>query len=622
MVNETIVKFIRQYSSQGYGLTEIRDYLLKYGFPLTQIDEAVDYFQQHPSANTGALAQSSHIGSHEQQSFMQSKQPTPQLVNYIQQQIAKGHTPDVIRNYLLQYGYDAGQVEQAIQAASSPNSHIKHTIAIHPKTLLGIFLILIAVAGIVFGAMSLFGNSSDFPELLDYSLQIDEGVIAPGEKLNFINKIANLGEKRRYDIFIEYKIINKDTLEELTSWSKTFAIDVIVDKLDSVLIPPGTAPGKYILYGEVYYGDLKNKASNTFKVLSTETEESCFDNLQNQDESGVDCGGSCFPCETCDDGLQNQNEEDVDCGGVCGDCETCFDGIINQDEEDVDCGGICSIPCEGSGTTEDNTNATDIENKNNEDTNDNSGGTTNSVETILLAKETATDNVDLALEICEKLTEQNLKDGCIREIAQVSKQSELCEKIVNANKKDPCYMHFVTNYEDYDLCDSIINDAYKDSCLNLKKISTLQSTYGEGNNGTTDNGIKTDPIVEPSPNPEPTPNIPDEPDEPEPNNDLPPEPTPEPIGQEIIFTNIQTIKIDYKTYKVKWTTNVPEKSVLKFGTHPEALINIAYDEAEVSNHQITLNDLNVNTKYYFMIINQNSEGEYFTSDVESFETKA
>ena len=134
--------------------------------------------------------------------------------------------------------------------------------------------------------------------------------------------------------------------------------------------------------------------------------------------------------------------------------------------------------------------------------------------------------------------------------------------------------------------------------------------------------IKTDPIVEPSPNPEPTPNIPDEPDEPEPNNDLPPEPTPEPIGQEIIFTNIQTIKIDYKTYKVKWTTNVPEKSVLKFGTHPEALINIAYDEAEVSNHQITLNDLNVNTKYYFMIINQNSEGEYFTSDVESFETKA
>ena len=48
--------------------------------------------------------------------------------------------------------------------------------------------------------------------------------------------------------------------------------------------------------------------------------------------------------ETCTDGIQNQNETGVDCGGVCNACETCDDGIKNQDETATDCGGVCA-PC-------------------------------------------------------------------------------------------------------------------------------------------------------------------------------------------------------------------------------------------------------------------------------------
>lgn len=52
----------------------------------------------------------------------------------------------------------------------------------------------------------------------------------------------------------------------------------------------------------------------------------CTDNIQNGDETGVDCGGSsCAPCEvaaTCDDGIQNGDEEGVDCGGSCEPCTT------------------------------------------------------------------------------------------------------------------------------------------------------------------------------------------------------------------------------------------------------------------------------------------------------------
>jgi hypothetical protein len=74
----------------------------------------------------------------------------------------------------------------------------------------------------------------------------------------------------------------------------------------------------------------------------------CSDTIQNQDETGIDCGGVCTACvvaPTCSDGIQNQDETGIDCGGVCTACvvaPTCSDGIQNQDETGIDCGGVCT----------------------------------------------------------------------------------------------------------------------------------------------------------------------------------------------------------------------------------------------------------------------------------------
>ncbi len=54
---------------------------------------------------------------------------------------------------------------------------------------------------------------------------------------------------------------------------------------------------------------------------------SCFNGIQDGNETGVDCGGSCQPCATCDDGIQNGQETGIDCGGP--DCEECS-GIIQK----------------------------------------------------------------------------------------------------------------------------------------------------------------------------------------------------------------------------------------------------------------------------------------------------
>ena len=73
-------------------------------------------------------------------------------------------------------------------------------------------------------------------------------------------------------------------------------------------------------------------------------EATCTDGIQNGDETGVDCGGSCAACPTCNDGIQNGDETDIDCGGSCDPCPTCTDGIQNGDETGIDCGGSCD-PC-------------------------------------------------------------------------------------------------------------------------------------------------------------------------------------------------------------------------------------------------------------------------------------
>ncbi|MBK7586196.1 MAG: hypothetical protein IPI67_39180 [Myxococcales bacterium] len=123
----------------------------------------------------------------------------------------------------------------------------------------------------------------------------------------------------------------------------------------------------------------------------------CKNALKDGDESGIDCGGSCYPCPTggdctkkedctsqscaaskcqeptCGDGVRNGSETGTDCGGpsctacpaaqtcnVPADCSagicksgtcvdaSCADGQQNGDETDIDCGGGTCPACDGA----------------------------------------------------------------------------------------------------------------------------------------------------------------------------------------------------------------------------------------------------------------------------------
>lgn len=644
MVNETLVKFIVEHTTQGYNIKEIKEYLLKYGFKSGQIDEAIDYYYQkqnypRPSPQQSAQPQRSQFAP-------------PQLVRYVQNNLSKGYSVDQIRTYLLQYGYDSGMVEQAIQESQPSTSNVRHIVELHPSTVLHILLILLVVAGLGTGAFFLIKNigtiGTSAPELLDYSIQIDNADIKAGESLFFINKITNMGDKRRYDISIEFRIINKDTLEELTSWSRTFAIDVVVDKPESVIIPKDTIAGKYMIVGTVHYGDVSNKASSSFKVLSASKEPSCFDGLKNQDETGIDCGGKCSECETCNDKLQNQNEEGVDCGGVCTQCQTCFDDLKNQDETGVDCGGVCSIPCKESESDDDQGSAsggTSPSIGSNQGTSDASGSSSssssNTVDTLIAAKEMALKNPDKAAQLCNQLNVASMKDTCLQDVAKKSKRPDICAQITDGKKRDPCYMYFVTNNNDYSLCDKISNDIFKDSCQNLKQLSTLQTTYSQNSQSSgqsgSESGISTsepetgqgegqtglllqeepeqEPVFEQEPSPYQTP--------------APQTPSPQPApaqpsvpSAQVIISNIDVVKVDYTTVKITWTTNIPDKSIVKYGNVPQVLSFSAYDLVLVTQHEVLISGLKPNNTYYFQVVSMDNQGNVKASEILSFKTSA
>jgi hypothetical protein len=73
-------------------------------------------------------------------------------------------------------------------------------------------------------------------------------------------------------------------------------------------------------------------------------EASCRDGAQNGTEILTDCGGG--DCPGCPEGMPCQVGADC-ASGVCGSADsciapTCDDGLANGDETDVDCGGACS----------------------------------------------------------------------------------------------------------------------------------------------------------------------------------------------------------------------------------------------------------------------------------------
>ena len=252
-------------------------------------------------------------------------------------------------------------------------------------------------------------NFTAFEEEKKTIVQIPESILTPSispnrEPVTHAVSIVRRGAKFEFDPnrIIAFPgdqliIINKDTIPH-----QPVSIDRIFE--GSKLSPGEEAklqlnnPGEFVINDDMnpstqgYWQDFK-------LVITIKTwEGSCSDGIKNLDETDVDCGGHCPACVqgkscnlnrdcltalckknvctnpepvSCFDELKNQDETDVDCGGSClrkcpdgqncllpKDCmsnycnsfklcltPSCTDNEKNQDESDVDCGGSRCKKC-------------------------------------------------------------------------------------------------------------------------------------------------------------------------------------------------------------------------------------------------------------------------------------
>lgn len=79
-------------------------------------------------------------------------------------------------------------------------------------------------------------------------------------------------------------------------------------------------------------------------------EQHCYNGIRDSTsgELGVDCGGECALCpEHCSNGVEDQDETGIDCGGSsCTACAShCSNGVMDNDELGIDCGGSSCTAC-------------------------------------------------------------------------------------------------------------------------------------------------------------------------------------------------------------------------------------------------------------------------------------
>jgi len=440
-----LAQYVNEQIKKGYTAEQVTSYLVRYGYNQQDINKAIVKSQKKPLFSG---------------LFGKKTPANPQLVNYVRSYMAQGYNADMVSNYLRNNRYPEDQIKAAIKEAKKGQPHVKHEIDISTKTfvMLAIFLIVFGAGG---GGVYYVLTMDKPPRLMDYELVIKEKEVYPGDDVSFSNNFVNMGDKRAYDIIIDYKIIDINSGKEIESKRETIGISTTVQKDQTLRVPNDAKPGRHRLEGNVRYGSDIASSLDNFIVLDSPinpAEPSCIDGIKNQDETGIDCGGGCKPCqstpvETCNDGLRNQDEIGVDCGGVCRSCqstpvETCFDGKRNQNEEETDCGGVCKA-CGDEPTIK-------PDNK----------------EILKKVLNMGAANEEESLRLCNSIDEERYADDCFLWIAETFDDSAYCEKIVSDSDSNICYMKFF-NKGDYTVCEKIRDVHVKRSCELYRNVQDL-----------------------------------------------------------------------------------------------------------------------------------------------------
>ncbi len=389
------------------------------------------------------------------------------LLKYVEEQLAKGYSPQVIKDALVRQGYSPALVDGVLESVSMhqsssapPTLGSSHEKRVFPKLILIVVVLGVIIAGVIFVPDLIKGKEA----LLDVAATPDNLVFSAGEDLGFSLEIYNMGSSERFDISLIYRVLDQND-NAVMSKEETIAISTSTSHHRSIPLPNNINPGNYVMKIFANYEGKVATSSFSFEVKEPVAKESCFDRLKNQNEVGVDCGGVCggyWYDNSCHTIPQTNGTVEPPVAE-----ETCSDNKLNQDEVGVDCGGKCG------GYWYDNSCHSSPKPVNPVVTK------LSFAETMLKARAIAAANPSEAQSLCLALAIINEKDKCLKTIAEAAKKKEFCELIINTADKDSCYYPFFM-MGDYSVCEKLVDPNSRQSCEQLKELSLISEQIKKG----------------------------------------------------------------------------------------------------------------------------------------------
>ncbi len=391
------------------------------------------------------------------------------LGSYVRNLQKQGYTIQQIKQYLLKYGYPENVIDQTIYSLSHP-TEIKHTIHITKTSLIAIAIMVI---GIIITSFFVFRHKPA-EQLLDVSIDSIDTEVQPGDFLTATIQLSNQGSQIKYDIYLKSEVFNEDTNERLVFKSETFALETEISHDFQIRIPLETEAGNYILQTTARLPGQSPKATAMFKIKKeTLIEPTCSDNIQNQDEEDIDCGGSCQPCKKCPESCDDNDPLTIDTCDSSSNFEcihempaVCGDDICQATENTNTCPDDCIIPTTGTVWDE----LERIKHLANSDCSL-AEQECNQIESNF--KDKCLQNIGeicLDTNTCDRITDEHNRDRCFYNVAKASNKKIICENIQHEDRRNSCYIHFAVS-GDYSVCDKITNEYVKRQCNILKETS-------------------------------------------------------------------------------------------------------------------------------------------------------
>jgi cell division septation protein DedD len=406
------------------------------------------------------------------------------LIKYVEEQLSRGYKPELIKERMIRQGYSPALVDGVVESvmmrqgtSGSPGlSGTQQPLgasqekSAFPKIILVILFLALVVVGVIFIPKLLQAKEP----LLDVQVSAEKLSYAPGEEVGFDLEITNMGSAERFDITLISRLLDKND-NTLLSKEETIAISTSASYHKTIQLPSTIKPGSYVLKVFANYADKVATSSFSFEVTQkASSTASCNDGVRNQDETNIDCGGTCTNAKGVywyDNACHFTSKTGTQPIG------TCTDGVRNQDETNIDCGGVCAsvngaywydYACHMS--PKPSTPITPTQ--------------PSAQEIIIQASAAAENNPEEAKSICMQLETTSDKDACFEKIAEISKQKEYCELITEPNTRDLCYKPFFFEYKDFTVCEKLTDLESRKACEQLREIQKIIDEMNSGNNET------------------------------------------------------------------------------------------------------------------------------------------